>query len=136
MSHTETLEKFGLPASPRFRQEIRALLSEETEREKRGGSGEEMLRLLCVQLMSLGFVEDCLLIWEAKQSSHDASCAVDVQFLCGGGLLQTQEYLAQSTLKIAADALAYLIRCDKSGDFSDWTPPTSVADYRRYYGVK
>lgn len=136
MSHAETLDKFGPPASPRFRQDIRALLSEETEREKRCGSGEKMLRLLCVQLMSLGFVEDCLLIWEAKQSSHDASCTVDVQFLGGGGLLQTQEYLGQSTLKIAAGALPYLIRCAKSGDFSDWTPAKSVAHHRRYYGVK
>lgn len=136
MTFTEALKKFGLPASPRFRDELRALLTKETECERRGGSAEEMLRVLSVQLMSLGFVEDCLIIWEAKQSSFDASGIVDTQFLCGAGLPQTKEYLAQSRLRYAADALAYLIKCEESGDFSKWTPQTSLDAYRQYYGVK
>ena len=77
MTSDEALLKFGLPASPQCRYEIRRLLAEEIEREKEGKSGEEMLRTLCLQLFSLGVAEDTLLIWDAKQSSFDAGCGLE-----------------------------------------------------------
>ena len=96
MTSSEALQKFGLPASPQYHDEIRRLLADEIELEKRGESGEEMLRTLCVQLFSLGAVEDALLIWEAKRSSFDAGCGLDIQFLCGAGLPATKAFLARS----------------------------------------
>jgi len=57
MTSDEALQKFGLPALPHHREEIRRLLTEEIEREKRGESGEEMLLTLCLQLFSLGIAD-------------------------------------------------------------------------------
>ena len=135
MTYEEALRKFGLPASPRDREEIRHLLSEETERERRGEAGEEMLRTLCMQLFSLGVPEDSLLIWNAKESSFDASCGLDVQFLCGAGFEATQEFLSRSSAPSASAALEYLKKCERAGDFAGWSPAKCLADYQRYYGL-
>jgi hypothetical protein len=136
MTYDEALQKFGLPASPIQRDEIRRLLAEEIEQARRGESGEEMLRTLCLQLFSLGVVEDTLLIWDAKHSSFDAGCGIDVQLLCGAGLEATKEFLAESRNGSAAAALGYLTKCERTGDFAGWTPQTSIADSRRYYGLE
>lgn len=135
MTSDDTLQRFGLPASPHHRGEIRQLLSEEIERERRGESGEEMLRTLCVQLFSLGVADDALLIWDAKQSSFDAGCGLDVQFLCGAGLAETKAYLAKSSNPSASAALEYLTECEQAGEFADWTPQASIDQYRSYYGL-
>ena len=135
MTSDEALQKFGLPALPDHRDEIRRLLAEEIEREKRGEGGEEMLRTLCLQLFSLSVADDALLIWDAKQSSFDAGCGLDVQFLCGAGLAATKEYLARSSAPSASAALEYLTECEQTGDFADWTPQASVGHYRSYYGL-
>jgi len=135
MTSSDALQKFGLPASPQHRDEIRRLLTEEIEREKRGESGEEMLRTSCLQLFSLGIADDALLIWDAKQSSFDAGCGLDVQFLCGAGLAATKEYLAKSSAPSASAALKYLTECEQTGDFADWTPQASIEQYRRYYRI-
>ena len=135
MTYTEALQKFGFPASPTHRDEIRQLLAEEIERERNGGSGEEMLRTLCLQLFSLGVADDSLLIWDAKQSSFDAGCGLDVQFLCGAGLDITKQFLAKSATKAASAALEYLGECEKTGDFDGWTPHKTIADYQKYYEI-
>lgn len=135
MTYEDALKKFRLPASIRDRDEIRRLLAEEIERERRGESGAEMLRTLCVQLFSLGVAEDALLVWEAKQSSFDAGCGLDIQFLCGAGLTPTKDYLARSPHPSAAEALTYLLECEAAGDFAGWTPQASVTEYRRYYAL-
>jgi hypothetical protein len=135
MTSDEALQKFGLPALPGHRDEIRRLLTEEIEREKRGESGEEMLRTLCLQLFSLGVVEDALLIWDARQSSFDAGCSLDVQFLCGAGLAVTREYLATSSAPSALAAFKYLTEREQTGDFADWTPQVTIAQYHDYYGL-
>jgi hypothetical protein len=135
MTSSEALQKFGLPASPHNRAEIRQLLADEIEREKQGRSGEEMLRTLCVQLFSLGLAEDALLIWDAKRSSFDAGCGLDVQFRCGAGLAATREFLAKSNAPTAEAALKYLIDCEQTGDFDDWGPQSSIEQYRDYYGI-
>lgn len=135
MTYDQALEKFGLPASSAYRDEIRKLLKEETEKERRGQSGEEMLRTLCLQLFSLGISEDALLIWDAKQSSFDAGCGLDIQFLCGAGLSATKEFLARSSAPAAAAALKRLSECEITGDFADWTPQSTIEEYRYYYGL-
>ena len=136
MTSDEALQKFGLPSSVHHRDELRLLLAEEIERERRGESGDEMLRTLCSQLFSLGVVEDALLIWEAKESSFDAHCGLDVQFLCGAGLAETKDYLAKSKAQSAPAALKYLSECERAGDFADWTPEKTLSEYRRYFGLQ
>ena len=136
MTSDEALQKFGLPSSARHRDELRLLLAAEIERERRGESGDEMLRTLCSQLFSLGVVEDALLIWDAKQSSFDAYCGLDGQFLCGAGLAATKEYLAKSKSQSASAALEYLIECERAGSFADWTPEQTLSDYRSYFGLQ
>ena len=135
MIYTEALHKFGFPASPTHRDEIRRLLSEEIGRERNGRSGEEMLRTLCLQLFSLGVADDSLLIWDAKQSSFDAGCGLEVQFLCGAGLDETRQFLAKSDDRAASAALKYLLECDRSGDFEGWKPQKTIADYQKYYRI-
>jgi hypothetical protein len=136
MTSDDALQQFGLPASAGHRGEIRRLLAEEIERERRGESGEEVLRTLCVQLFSLGIPEDALLIWDARRSSFDAGCGLDVQFLCGAGLAVTKEFLSRSRAPSAPAVLEYLTECEESGDFTDWTPEASVSQYRSYYGLE
>jgi hypothetical protein len=58
-----------------------------------------------LQLFSLGVAEDALLVWDAKQSSFDAGCGLDVQFLCGAGLAATKGYLAKSSAQTASAAI-------------------------------
>ena len=83
------------------------------------GMSEEMLRTLCIQLFSLGVAEDSLLIWDAKQSSFDAGCGLDVQFLCGAGLEATKEFLSGSA-STPAFSNCWLITLDmrRSSPFS------------------
>jgi hypothetical protein len=60
------------------------------------GVGDKTLgmRVLCAGLFVLGDVRDSLLIWQAKVSSFDASCSIDVQFLAGSGVEVTKAHLA------------------------------------------
>ena len=133
MNYEEALQEFGLPASPNQRTDIRRLLVEETERERRGEGRPEILRTLCVQLFSIGEVEDALFIWSAKRSSFDMGCGLDIQFLCGAGLEATKGFLEVSNAPEANSALGYLIRCEQSGDFKDWSPQKTIAFHRAYY---
>ncbi len=136
MIYKEALEKFGLPASPQYRDEIRQLLMEEIELARKSEDREEMLRTLTLQLFSIGMVEDSVLIWKAKQSSFDASFTVDIQSICGAGLAETKEYLAQSTDPSASEALEYLTECEQTGDFVGWSQQFSINSYREYYELE
>jgi len=135
MTSSEALQKFGLPASLHHRAEIRQLLAQEIEREKREESGEEMLRTLSVQLFSLGVAEDALLIWDAKQASFNAGCGLDVQLLCGAGLPATRVFLTKSNAPTAEAVFLYLCEREQAGDFDDWTPQACIKQYRGYYGL-
>ena len=135
MTYEEALKKFGLPAAQIHGDEIRSLLANEIQRERDGEAGEEMLRTLCVQLFSLGHVDDALLIWDAKQSSFDASCGLDIQFVCGAGLEPTKNFLAHCAAPPATAALEYLRECEATGDFEEWTPQKTLSDYQRYFGL-
>ncbi len=94
-----------------------------------------MLGTLCVQLFSLGNVDDALLIWEAKESSFDASCGLDIQFVCGAGLEETKDHLAAARIPSAVAALEYIRKCEAAGDFAGWTPQRTLSDYQRYFRV-
>jgi hypothetical protein len=136
MTYEEALQEFGLPASVHDRQAIRHVLEEEIFQARAGKSQKEILRTLCVQLFSIGRVEDCLLIWNAKTSSFDSMCGLDVQFLCGAGLEAAKVFLAASTAPEAKKALDYLKECEKSGDFDGWMPEKTLTFHRSYYHLE
>jgi hypothetical protein len=133
MTHDDAIQMFGLPAARADRDRIHRLLWQVIRREHPAENRVELLRVLCVQLFSLGMVEDSLLIWEAKQSDFDAGCGIDVQFLCGGGLEATKNFLTESRTMIANEALRYLTDCELAGDFRGFSPSLVVTQYRRYY---
>jgi hypothetical protein len=83
----------------------------------------------------LGNVEDALLIWQAKQSSFDAACYIDIQLLCGAGLTETKDALSKNTSPEAKEALAWIIECETAGDFDDFSVENYLDFYRRYYGI-
>ncbi|MGB8356734.1 MAG: hypothetical protein WCD79_22745 [Chthoniobacteraceae bacterium] len=135
MTYEQVLQRFGLPASAADHNEIRRLLGEEIGLARHSEEREEMLRVLCFLLFSLSSINDVLLIWDAKQSNFDASCGLEVQFLCGAGLQATKDFLNASKAPTAPEALSYLVDCEQTGDFSGFSPAVWIAQYRRYYGL-
>lgn len=135
MTSDESLKLYGLPAQPQHRDEIRRLLSDELEKEKREEGDQELLRLFCAQIFSIGVADDCLVVWDAKNCNFDTMCGIDVQFLCGAGLQRTKEFLASSLVPSAKDAFAYLSKCEQSGDFAGFSHEQCIADARFYYGL-
>ena len=143
----ESLARFGLAPKESDLPEIRAILDREAEIERNHYSGDpekqkdereredDLALISCVQLFAWGSLEDVLRIWDAKQTSMDMACYLDVQFLCGSGLEKTKAYLATLTSENAAKALAYLIQCEEGGDFDDFTPAKRLERYRQYFGV-
>ena len=136
MNDTEAIQKFGLPADQKHREEIRALLEEELRKEGSWEGDHEPILCLVVQLFSIGHVEDCLLIWRIKSENFDLGCSVDVQLLCGAGIEQTKSYLAANGSQEALAALACLQRCIDAGDFKEWSVPDGIAFYRQYYHIE
>ena len=82
-----------------------------------GDGNTELMKLCCVQLFNAGIPDDVRTIWEAKASSWDAHCSIDVQVLCGAGLEQTKAYLVGLESDNAVAALAYVLSCEEAGDF-------------------
>ncbi len=137
MNVPESLARFGLMPPDKSLPEIRALLEREAEAERLGQEREEDLALLCcVQLFSRGFVEDILRIWAAKRSGFDLGCYLDVRFLCGTGLDRTKAFLQSRPEPEAAEALAYIKKCEDSGDFDEFTPEGHLTHYKTYFGIK
>src|SRR5579885_1101550 len=64
----EALDRFGLPADPKHRGQIRQLLVEQIQKQidDDDDGDQSLMRLLCAQLFSIGNVEDALIIWQAK----------------------------------------------------------------------
>ncbi len=56
------------------------------------------------------------MLWEAKTTSFDTLCGLDVQFLLGAGVSTTLEYLQQIQEEWAQNAKQYIEQC---GDFGD-----------------
>jgi len=134
MNVDDLLQRFGLRVNKDDLPEIRQLLMAEARREAEGSGDTEVVRLAAIQLFSAGLVEDVLPIWRAKQASFDASCSIDVQFLCGAGLAETKQYLATCVEPEAASALKYLEDCEAAGDFEDFSPEAQLIECERFYG--
>ncbi|MEU8526707.1 MULTISPECIES: hypothetical protein [Streptomyces] len=132
MDEDTWLERHGLhPEGPAL-DEVRALLSEQTgrERQSQGLGNTILMRLCCVQLFNGAALDDVLLIWRAKTASWDASISIDVQLLCGAGLAASKEYLAGLRTEEAEAALRRIVAAEQGGEFEDFTPAAwSAADY-------
>ncbi len=135
MNIDEIIEKFGLMPEQEDINTIRDLLRDQIAKETREqGSGDtEVMRLLCVQLFNFGNVEDISLIWDAKMTSMDAGIAIEVQLLCGIGIEQTKEYLLNCTYQWANKVFQYLIECEQSGDFLNFSKENQMDFYREYF---
>lgn len=133
MDENDLLARFGLTPAADDLPEIRRLIEAETDDNDR--TSNEALKLLCTQLFSAGIASDALLIFEAKMSSFDAGCTIDIQLVCGAGLEATEEFLHSSSAPEAKELLAMLEDCKRAGDFEGFTPQQQLASYRQYYGI-
>jgi hypothetical protein len=103
------------------------------ERQSQGDGDTELMKLCCVQLFNAGIPHDVLMIWQAKASSWDAHCSIDVQLLCGAGLGETKAYLVTERSESASAALDYLLQCEAAGDFIDFSVENQSRWYSEYY---
>lgn len=133
MTEHDAISCFGLPSSREYREAILAAIEDEMIREQDEEGDQALLKCLCIQLFSIGMAEDSLAVWRVKFQNFDLMCGVNIQLLCGAGLQPTRSYLASSHQPPAVDALTYLDECIEAGDFQDWSPPKTIANYRRYY---
>jgi hypothetical protein len=131
------LHRFGLVPSDDSLPEIRDLLAQEADAERRGMERIDDLALLCcVQLFARGYLQDILRIWEVKSSGWDLFHYLDVQFLCGSGLEETKQFLSEHPSQDAAKALKYLGECEASGDFDEFSPTEHLEHYRKYFAPR
>lgn len=86
------ISKFGVYPKEEDRDEIRELLNKEIDNEPFSES-HECMRILCFLLFSIGYVEDCELIWKAKMLNMDTGCMIDTVYLCGAGYNETILYM-------------------------------------------
>jgi hypothetical protein len=131
------LRRYGLRPLAEDIEAVRELLSSRVvlERSEQGLGDTLVMRLCCVQLFNVGDVGDVLLIWQAKESSWDAHCSIDVQLLCGSGLEETKAHLVASDSNLAAEAVAYLLQCEAAGDFADFSVHEQSLQYAAYYAA-
>lgn len=129
------VSRFGLPADPGQRPAIVEALEEQIRLEVDEEADHDLMRLLCVQLFSIGRVEDALLIWRAKTCNFDTMCGLDVQFLCGAGLAATREFLRRVGTADALDALDYLEKAEAAGDFTGFSTEQVLEQARDYFEV-
>jgi len=64
-------------------------------------------------------VEDCLLVWEAKQVDFDTYSGVDVQLIVFAGVQATFDFLEAQHTELTDKMLDYLRECRQAGDFDD-----------------
>jgi len=129
---------YGLPPDEANLNEIRQILTRETQLERLGNGNlreDDLAFLCCAQLFSKGHLEDVMLIWHAKTSGFDLGTYLDVQLLCGPGLEKTKQFLAEHNSDEAKLALNYIQECERSGDFDDWAPSDQTETYRTYFGI-
>ncbi len=136
MSLHSFIETYGLIPGAQHLEAIRNLLRLEVEKETReqGAGDTELMKLFCIQLFSAGMLKDVPLIWEAKASSMDASAAIDVQLLCGAGIEETKDFLANYNAEWAQNALTYIAKCENTGDFRDFCIAEQMNFYSDYLG--
>jgi hypothetical protein len=135
LDEDESLRRYGLRPGGADLDAVRGLLAEQTELERRcpGDADTELMKLCCVQLFNAGVQADVLSIWQAKESSWDAHCSIDVQLLCGAGLSETKAHLKADGSTGTTAALDYLFRCEAAGDFADFSVDDRSRWYSRYY---
>ena len=133
MTYEEAIQQFGLPSTPEHRPAIRVALEAELKLEENEEGDHDLIKCLAAQLLSIGKVDDSLLIWRAKDTNFDLMCGLDIQFLCGAGIEETKRFLTQTHSQESRDALEYLEECIVAGDFEDWTPTKSIQQYRHYF---
>jgi hypothetical protein len=115
--------------------DIRALLTEHTERERRtqGEGDTELMKLCCVQLFNSGDIDDALLVWSAKGASFDAACSIDIELMLGHGLDATKTRLSAHPAPDAAAALDRLRQLEAGGQFEGFSVDEHSAFYDTYY---
>jgi hypothetical protein len=135
VNEDESLRRYGLRPASSDLDQIRELLQARAAREsQRQGDGDtELMKLCCVQLFNAGSLNDVLVIWQARESSWDAHCSIDVQLMCGAGLEETREYLAAEGSRGASEALECLLQCEAAGDFTDFSAENQSRWYSKYY---
>ena len=135
MNEDDSLRRYGLHPVGSDLDQVRELLAAQAayERQRQGDGDTQLMKLCCVQLFNAGLVTDVLLIWQAKESSWDAHCSIDVQLLCGAGLAPTMAYLTEEGSPAAAAAPGYLRECEASSDFADFSVENQSQWYSRYY---
>lgn len=135
MDEEVSLRRFGLRPSTHDLDEVRQILRTRTalERRRQGDGDAELMKLCCVQLFTVGLIDDVRAIWLAKESSFDAHCSIDAQLLCGAGLGQTKISLADEHSPWTTDVLGYLLRWEAGGGFVDFSAASPADRYRDYY---
>lgn len=135
MDEDESLHRYGLHPRGESLDEVRELLSLQAanERVAQGRGDVALMKLCCVQLFNAGELGDVVFIWRAKTASMDADCSIDVQLLCGAGLVETKAFLASQPMPEAEAALRYLAACETAGDFEDFSVTKWSESYADYY---
>ncbi|MGW9206045.1 hypothetical protein ACWGR4_03515 [Embleya sp. NPDC055664] len=135
MDEEESLRRFGLRPGRAHLDEIRELLGEHTERERRAqGEGDtELMKLCCVQLFNSGELDDVLLVWSAKEAGFDAACSIDIELLLGHGIEPTKTYLSAHPSRSAPVVLNRLRELESEGAFEGFSVEELSAGYDRYY---
>ncbi len=135
MDEDESMHRYGLHPTGADLDEVRDLLTAQIRLENRAqGDGDtELMKLCCVQLFNAGVIDDVPLIWQAKTASMDADGSIDIQLLCGSGLVRTKSFLSGQRLPEAEAALQRLIRCEAAGDFDYFSTKGHSAWYAAYY---
>ena len=85
------IKKYGIIPNLKSRDELKRLLEYEIENYQEGSS--EYLRVLCGMLFCIGYVEDSILIWEAKRINFDVGCMIDMDFIFGAGIEETFNFI-------------------------------------------
>ncbi|MFX1705650.1 hypothetical protein PV783_16910 [Chitinophaga sp. CC14] len=80
-------------------------------------TGIEDIMFACLLVTLHRQIEDCLLIWKAKNIDFDTFCGVDIQLVPFMGVPATISYLQASSDPDAPKALEYILECDEAADF-------------------
>jgi len=81
-----------------------------------GNMPVEDLMLACYNLALHNTVEDCLIIWEAKNADFDTYCGLDLQLVLFAGFEKTIDFLQQHESFEALDVAGYIDRCKAADD--------------------
>lgn len=79
----------------------------------------EDIMFACLLLTLHKHVEDCLLIWAAKNTDFDTYYGVDIQLVPFTGVSATITYLKDSDDPEAIKALEYIGECNDGDEFED-----------------